>query len=376
MKFVVSSTELLNHLQAVSRVINSKNTLPILDNFLFQLEKKELVITASDLESTMITRIQLENVDGEGSIAVPARILTDSLKEFPEQPLTFNINLDTLAVDINSENGKFSVVGQKGGEYPQIPVIREDKKSSVRLGGEVLMQGISKTLFATADDELRPVMNGIFIELHTDNISFVASDAHKLVRYRRNDITPESEASFILPKKPAGLLKNILGKEKNDVMVEFDDKNAFFTLTNYKLICRLVEGNYPNYAAVIPTNNPNKLTVDRVDFYNSLRRVSVFSNPASNLVKLQLASNQITVSAQDIDFSISAYEKVKCQFDGDSMEIGFKSVFLIEILSNLSSQEVMIELSDPSRAGILVPAEKENENEDVLMLLMPMMINV
>lgn len=376
MKFVVSSTELLNHLQAVSRVINTKNTLPILDNFLFQLEKNELVITASDLESTMITRIHLENVSGEGSIAVPARILTDSLKEFSEQPLTFDINMDTLAVVINSENGKFSVVGQKGGEYPQIPVIREDKKSSVRLNGEVLMQGISKTLFATADDELRPVMNGIFIELHSDSISFVASDAHKLVRYKRTDVSPDSEASFILPKKPAGLLKNVLGREKNDVMLEFDDKNAFFTLTNYKLICRLVEGNYPNYAAVIPANNPNKLTVDRVDFYNSLRRVSVFSNPASNLVKLQLASNQVTVSAQDIDFSISAYEKVKCQFDGDSMEIGFKSVFLIEILSNLSSQEVIIELSDPSRAGILIPAEKENENEDVLMLLMPMMINV
>lgn len=376
MKFVVSSTELLNHLQAVSRVINTKNTLPILDNFLFQLEKNELVITASDLESTMITRIHLENVSGEGSIAVPARILTDSLKEFSEQPLTFDINMDTLAVVINSENGKFSVVGQKGGEYPQMPVIREDKKSSVRLNGEVLMQGISKTLFATADDELRPVMNGIFIELHSDSISFVASDAHKLVRYKRTDVSPDSEASFILPKKPAGLLKNVLGREKNDVMLEFDDKNAFFTLTNYKLICRLVEGNYPNYAAVIPTNNPNKLTVDRVDFYNSLRRVSVFSNPASNLVKLQLASNQVTVSAQDIDFSISAYEKVKCQFDGDSMEIGFKSVFLIEILSNLSSQEVIIELSDPSRAGILIPAEKENENEDVLMLLMPMMINV
>lgn len=376
MKFVVSSTELLNHLQAVSRVINTKNTLPILDNFLFQLEKNELVITASDLESTMITRIHLENVSGEGSIAVPARILTDSLKEFSEQPLTFDINMDTLAVVINSENGKFSVVGQKGGEYPQMPVIREDKKSSVRLNGEVLMQGISKTLFATADDELRPVMNGIFIELHSDSISFVASDAHKLVRYKRTDVSPDSEASFILPKKPAGLLKNVLGREKNDVMLEFDDKNAFFTLTNYKLICRLVEGNYPNYAAVIPANNPNKLTVDRVDFYNSLRRVSVFSNPASNLVKLQLASNQVTVSAQDIDFSISAYEKVKCQFDGDSMEIGFKSVFLIEILSNLSSQEVIIELSDPSRAGILIPAEKENENEDVLMLLMPMMINV
>ena len=376
MKFVVSSTELLNHLQAISRVINTKNTLPILDNFLFHLEKKELTITSSDLESTMITRIQLENVTGEGSIAIPARILTDSLKEFSEQPLTFDINMDTLAVVINSENGKFSVVGQKGGEYPQIPVIREDKKSLVRLNGEILMNGITKTLFATADDELRPVMNGIFIELHADNMTFVASDAHKLVRYKRTDVSSETESSFILPKKPAGLLKNILGREKNDVMLEFDDKNAFFTLTDYKLICRLVEGNYPNYAAVIPTKNPNKLTVDRVDFYNSLRRVSVFSNPASNLVKLQLASNQVTVSAQDIDFSISAYEKVKCQFDGDSMEIGFKSVFLIEILSNLSSQEVIIELSDPSRAGILLPAEKENENEDVLMLLMPMMINV
>jgi DNA polymerase III subunit beta len=376
MKFVVSSTELLNHLQIVGRVINTKNTLPILDNLLFQLEDKDLIITASDLESTMITRIPLENVSGEGSIAIPARILTDSLKEFSEQPLTFDINAETLAIEINSENGKFTAVGQKGSDYPQIPVVRADKKSSVRLKGDALLSGISKTIFATADDELRPVMNGIFIELHTDHLTFVASDAHKLVRYKRTDVSSETESSFILPKKPAGLLKNILSKGKEDVNLEFDDKNAFFSMTNYKVICRLVEGNYPNYAAVIPAKNPNKLIVDRVDFYNSLRRVAVFSNPASNLVKLQLAPNQVTVSAQDIDFSVSGYEKVKCQYDGDPMEIGFKSVFLIEILANLSSQEVQIELSDPSRAGILIPAEKENEEEDILMLLMPMMINV
>lgn len=376
MKFVVSSTELLSHLQIVGRVINTKNTLPILDNLLFQLEDKDLIITASDLESTMITRIPLENVSGEGSVAIPARILTDSLKEFSEQPLTFDINTETLAIEINSENGKFSAVGQKGGDYPQIPVIRADKKSSVRLKGDALLSGISKTIFATADDELRPVMNGIFIELHADHLTFVASDAHKLVRYKRTDVSSETESSFILPKKPAGLLKNILSKGREDVNLEFDDKNAFFSMTNYKVICRLVEGNYPNYAAVIPAKNPNKLIVDRVDFYNSLRRVAVFSNPASNLVKLQLASNQVTVSAQDIDFSVSGYEKVKCQYDGDPMEIGFKSVFLIEILANLSSQEVQIELSDPSRAGILIPAEKENEEEDILMLLMPMMINI
>ncbi len=375
-KFIVSSTELLNHLQVVSRVINSKNTIPILDHFLFQLEKNELVITASDLESTMITSLKLTNVSGEGSIAVPARILTDALKEFSEQPLTFEINPDTLAISLSSENGKFNAIGQRGNDYPQVPVLRDQNKSSVVLSGDLLMQGISKTIFATADDELRPVMNGIFIELHPNNISFVSSDAHKLVRYKRNDVNTESDTSFILPKKPAGLLKNVLGRGKNDVKLEFDDKNAFFTLTNYKLICRLVEGNYPNYSAVIPTNNPNKLSIDRVDFYNSLRRVAVFSNQASNLVKLQLASNQITISAQDIDFSVSAYETIKCQFDGEPMDIGFKSLFLIEILSNLSSQEIIMELSDPSRAGILLPAEKENENEDVLMLLMPMMINV
>jgi DNA polymerase III subunit beta len=375
MKFVVSSTELLGHLQAISRVISSKNTLPILDNFLFNLSGNDLEITASDLESTLITRMKLENASGDGIIALPARILLDTLKEFSVQPLAFDINPDTLAVVITSENGKFNVVGQNGIDFPALPSIRKEKKFTFVINADVLLAGITRTLFATADDELRPVMGGIFIEASTDKITFVASDAHKLVRYQRTDSHADDNASFILPKKPASLLKNILPREEGPVTVDFDDKNAFFNLNDYKVVCRLVEGNYPNYNSVIPKNNPRKVTIDRVEFYNTLKRVSVFSNQASNLVKLQLKGNQVTVSAQDIDFSISAYEKIKCQYEGDDMEIGFKSVFLLEILANISSQDVMIELADPTRAGLFLPAETENESEDLLMLLMPMMIN-
>ena len=375
MKFVVSSSELLGHLQAISRVISSKNTLPILDNFLFNLSGNDLEITASDLESTLITRMKLENTDGDGTIALPARILLDALKEFSVQPLTFDINMESLAVVISSENGKFNVVGQNGIDFPALPSIKKDKKFEFVINADVLLAGISKTVFATADDELRPVMGGIFVETSTDKITFVASDAHKLVRYQRTDAHSDDSASFILPKKPASLLKNILPKEAGPVTVEFDDKNAFFILRNYKVVCRLVEGNYPNYNSVIPKNNPRKITIDRVEFFNTLKRVSVFSNQASNLVKLQLKGNQVLVSAQDIDFSISAYERIKCQYEGDEIEIGFKSVFLVEILSNIGSQDVMIELADPTRAGLFLPVISDNESEDLLMLLMPMMIN-
>jgi DNA polymerase-3 subunit beta len=375
MKFVVSSSELLGHLQAISRVISSKNTLPILDNFLFNLTGNDLEITASDLESTLITRMKLENTDGDGTIALPARILLDTLKEFSVQPLTFDINSDTMAVVISSENGKFNVMGQNGIDFPALPAIKKDKKFSFSINADVLLAGISRTLFATADDELRPVMGGIFVEAATDKITFVASDAHKLVRYSRSDAQADDNASFILPKKPASLLKNILPKEEGPVKVEFDDKNAFFSLSNYKVVCRLVEGNYPNYNSVIPKNNPRKITIDRVEFFNTLKRVSVFSNQASNLVKLQLKGNQVMVSAQDIDFSISAYERIKCQYEGEEIEIGFKSVFLLEILANIGSQDVMIELADPTRAGLFLPVISENEAEDLLMLLMPMMIN-
>ena len=375
MKFVVSSIELLSHLQAVSRVISSRNTLPILDNILFNLQGKKLELTASDLESTLITSMELDNASKSGSIAIPARLLLDTLKEFPDQPLTFDVDTDSMAIVISSENGQFSIIGQNGSDFPQIPVIKEENKASLEIGAGILLSGITNTLFATADDELRPVMNGIFFELSTDEITFVASDAHKLVRYQRSDVKADSNASFILPKKPASLLKNIIGKDSGNVILEFDKKNAHFVLPNYRLVCRLVEGNYPSYNSVIPTDNPNKLIIDRLKFYNALKRVSVFSNQASNLIKIALTGNQVTISAQDIDFSISAYERVPCQFEGDDLEIGFKSVFLVEILQNLQSTDVVMELSDPSRAGILLPLDKENKDEDILMLLMPMMIN-
>jgi len=376
MKFIISSSLLLGHLQAISRVISSKSTLPILDNFLFKISNNELTAIASDLETTLITRINLQNAEGEGNIAIEAKRLLDILKEFPEQPLTFDIDTENLTIDVLSENGKFSLIGTNGLEFPQIPSIKKENVASVKLNSELLLSGINKTLFATANDELRPVMNGIFIELANDEITFVASDSHKLVRYKRKDIKSDIVSSFILPKKPSSILKNILPKETNQITLKFDDKNAFFILSEYELVCRLVEGNYPSYNSVIPVDNPNKLTVDRVDFYNTLKRVSVFSNQASNLVKLEITGNQLTISAQDIDFSISAYERIKCQYEGDEMIIGFKSTFLLEILSILSSTEVLVELSDPARAGILVPNEKENESEDVLMLLMPMMINI
>lgn len=376
MNFVVSSTELLIHLQAVSRVISSKNTLPILENFLFKLENKELTVTASDLETTFITKIKLDNAEGNGTVAIEAKRLNDILKEFPEQPLTFNISDDAQNIDILSEKGKYDLKGQRGDDFPRLHNLDEETVSTITVNSSLLFNGINKAIFATADDELRPVMNGIYIELTDDFMSFVASDAHKLVRYRRSEVKSEVAAAFILPKKPASLLKNILGKVNEDVVIEFDKKNAFFTLSDYKLACRLVEGKYPNYNSVIPTKNPNKLVVDRSELYNSIKRVSVFSNQASNLIKLKITGNQITISAQDVDFSISGIERISCQYEGDDMEIGFKSVFLLEILANLASSEITLELSDPSRAGILHPNDNDNEHEDVLMLLMPMMINV
>jgi len=374
MKFVVSSTELLKHLTAISRVISSKNTLPILDNFLLKLEGKSLLITASDLETTLTTRIELENSAEEGLIAIQAKIMLDTLKEFPEQPLTFNIDPDSLAVEILSANGKFSIVGHNGEDFPVLPKLGENH-NEINLPHDLLLSGINKTLFATADDELRPVMNGIYIELSPEEIAFVASDAHKLVRYKRSDVKYNDVASFILPKKPASLLKNLLPREDSDVKLEFDEKNAFFTLNGFKMVCRLVEGKYPAYNSVIPLNNPNEMVIDRVEFFTTLKRVSVFANQASNLVRLKLTPTELIVSAQDIDFAISAVETIKCEYEGQPMEIGFKSTFLIEILSNLSSGDVKLKLSDPSRAGLLLPAEKELEYEDVLMLLMPMMIN-
>ena len=374
MKFVVSSTELLSRLQSISRVISSKNTLPILDNFLFDLSGNTLTIMASDLESSMRTRINLDNVDGSGKVAIEAKRLTDILKEFPEQPLIFEINQETLGVDIISDNGKFSIVGVNGDEYPEMLKLNEESAVTANIPGAILLKGINKTFFATGDDELRPVMSCIFIQFNENGATFVASDTHKLVKYTNSSVNTGSQASFILPKKPANMLKSVLGKGEQEIKLQFDDKNAYFQLSEYEMICRLQEGQYPNYEAVIPTNNPNRLTISRADFATVLKRVSVFSS-SSNLIKLDIKADQVTVTAQDIDFSISAYEKINAQYEGEDMLIGFKSAFLVDILNAMNTENVVLQMSDPSRAGVIVPLEKESEQEDELMLLIPMMIN-
>lgn len=373
MKFVVSSATLLSHLQAISRVINSKNSLPILDCFLLELDENVLTITAADNETRLETKVEVNSSEGTGSLAINSKNLLDPLRELPDQPLTFDVNDETLEIYIYYHNGKYNFVGLKGDEYPRP---KELKESAIGLNipAETLFNGINRTVFATADDELRPVMNGIYFDITTDDLTFVASDGHKLVRVIHKDVKGDGRSSFILPKKPANLLRSLLPKENGTVDVKFDENNAYITMSNFVMICRFVEGRYPNYNSVIPQNNPNNVTLDRLALLNALKRVSVFSNPASSLVKLQLSEDKIVVSAQDIDFLTSAEEMIPCQYNGNVMNIGFKAVFLIDILNNIPSTDVKLELSDPSRAGIILPAENE-ENEDMLTLLMPMMLN-
>jgi len=373
MKFDVSSTALLSRLQSISKVIASKNTLPILDSFLFNLAGNNLTITASDSETRLVTSVEVMNAQGSGLFAVSAKILLDPLKELPEQPLQFDINDDNLEIFIYFQNGKYNFIGQKGDTYPQQKPLGENA-ISINVDAQKLLNGLGRSLFATADDELRPVMNGVYFDVSADNLTFVASDGHKLVLLKYLSNHSEEKAAFILPKKPANLLRVVLPKEQGTVSVKFDDNNAYFTCANFEMICRLIEGRYPNYNSVIPQDNPYLITIDRVSFLAALKRVSVFSNASSSLVKLHLKDNQMVISAQDIDFSTSAEEIITCQYNGEELSIGFKATYLIDILSNISSEEVVLKLADPSRAGLILPVENE-EDEDLLMLLMPMMLN-
>jgi DNA polymerase-3 subunit beta len=373
MKFVISSTTLSNHLQAISRVINSKNTLPILDCLLFELKDGTLSVTASDSETTMVTKVEVNESDSDGRFAVAAKTILDALKEISEQPLTFEVDMNSLEIKVSYQNGKYSLMGQNADEFP-LSVALGENVVRVEIDAQILLGGINRAVFATADDELRPVMNGIYFDITTDDITMVASDGHKLVRYKTLSTKGSERAAFILPKKPANLVKNLLSKENGKVIIEFDERNATFTLEKFSMSCRLIEGRYPNYNSVIPQNNPYKVTVDRLQLIGALRRVSIFSSQASSLIKLRLQENQIQVSAQDIDFSTSAEETVICQYDGNPMSIGFKSTFLIDILNNIAATDIVVELTDPSRAGVIVPVEQD-ENEDILMLLMPMMLN-
>ncbi|MFY9118070.1 MAG: DNA polymerase III subunit beta [Dysgonamonadaceae bacterium] len=376
MKFVVSSAALYEPLQAISRVINPKSNLPILDCFLLSLEGNKLMLTAADNEVRLETFVEVSNVEGNGKVAINAKNLLDPLRELPNQPLTIDINDETLEVYIYYYNGKYNFVGLKGDEYPQ-PKPLSDSASTVTLDAQVLFEGINRSLFAAADDDFRPVMSGIFFDLTPEDLTFVASDGHKLVRIITKKAKGEADSSFILPKKPANLLKSLLPRESGEVIIKFDENNAYITAPKYTMVCRFVEGRYPNYNSVIPQNNPNHVVLDRLAFLSAMKRVSVFSDPSSSLVKLQFSQDKIVASAQNIDYLTAAEEIIPCNYEGNAMNIGFRSFFLIDILNNIPSTDVRLELSDPSRACIILPEEEEEneENEDMLVLLMPMMLN-
>lgn len=372
MKFLVSSSALLKQLQVLQGALTNSNTLPILDNFLFEVNEKILTITASDLETTITVRMPIESKD-KGIVAIPARLLLDTLKAFPEQPLTFTIDTKKNGIEISSEQGKYRMTGFNGSEFPKTPALEDPKRTTI--GAESLGDAINKSLFATGNDDLRPVMSGIYFELNNDNMRFVATDAHKLVRYTRNDVKTDNGASFIVPKKPLNLLKNVLSTTSADVAVEYNENNASFKFDDTEVVCRLIDGKYPNYDAVIPKKNPNKLVVNRIQFLNSIRRVAIFSNKTTHQVRLHINGSELTVSAEDLDFANEANERLTCSYEGEEMTIGFNSRFLIEMLQNLSSENVVIEMSAPNRAGILLPENPDNPEEDVLMLVMPVMLN-
>lgn len=373
MKFLLSSTTLFTRLQSIGRVINSKSPIPILDCFLFEIKDKVLTITASDSETTLITWLDIIDNDSDASFCINARTLQESMKEIAEQPIEFEINLDNMEITANYQNGHFNIVGQNADEYPIMPINEEDMET-VLFQPEALLSGISHCTFATGNDEIRQVMNGIYFDIQPDGVYFVATDGRKLVRIKNTSIQGNAPSNFILPPKPASLLKNLLPKESNDVKINFNQRNAVIHLESAKLICRLIEGRYPNYNSVIPTQNPYHVTVDRQAFLSTIKRILVFSSQSSALVKLHLEDNKIIVSGQDFDFSTSAEEMLPCSYQGNVINIGFSGTFLVDILNNLVGDNVLIELADPSRAGVLVPVE-QNENEEMLMLLMPMMLN-
>ena len=374
MRFTVSSSALSSKLNMLAKVIGSKNSLPILDCFLFQVANGEMSITASDSDNVIKSTLALTDHDGEGEFCVPNRVILDALKELPEQPLHFDVDAagEAVAIKIVYQNGLYNFTGQSAEEYPRTQSMN-DACTTVSLPTEMLINNISRSLFATASDELRPVMNGIYFDLTADALAIVASDGHKLVRSKNFTIKSESPSAFNLPKKPASLLKNILNKDGDDAIIKFDDRSAEIQFTDGVMRCRLIDGRYPNYNSVIP-NNPNEVTVDRRGLQSALRRVLPFASESSQLIRFHIESGRFEVSSEDIDFSTSAKEQLSCEYNGSPISIGFKGSSLMEILSNLTSDNIIIQLADPSRAGIIVPSEQP-ENEDILMLIMPMLLN-
>lgn len=370
MRFIVSSYQLLKQIQILNGVVSSNNTLPILDNFLFELDKNELKVSASDLETTITSTIKVESSDS-GSMAINARLLLDTLKTFPEQPLTFKVKGEN-AIEIVYEQGECDMAFFDGEEFPK--AVEMESSSTTKIPGHILSTAISKTIFATGNDDLRPAMSGVFFQFSPKNLTFVATDAHKLVKYTRTDIKADKTAEFIVPKKPLNLLRGVLGGTDEEVEIEYNQVNAKVTYENITLVCRLIDGKYPNYESVIPKENPNKLTIDRLSFLNSVKRISIFSSKTTHQVKLKMAGTELNISAEDLDYANKADERLICDYQGSDMEIGFNSRFLSEMLNNLESENVQIEMSLPNRAGILTPIDGNEEGEEIIMLVMPVMV--
>jgi DNA polymerase-3 subunit beta len=372
MKFIVSSNLILKHLQTIGGVIASNNTLPILDNFLFKLEGKSLTILASDLETSMTTKMEVDG-EGEGMAAIPSRLLLDILKSLPDQPVTFLIDPAKHSVELSSDYGKYALSYLDGEEFPKLPELAD--ASSTVVSADLLASAIQKTLFATGNDDLRPVMAGVFFQLTPDGLTFVATDAHKLVRYRRMDAQASQTAEFIMPKKPLNILKSALGTAGSEVTIHYNSTNTRFEFDQISMTCRLIDGKYPNYEAVIPRENPNQLIISRTGFLSSIKRVSLFSNKTTHQIRLKLAGTELNISAEDLDFANKAHERLGCDYNGADLEIGFNSRYLVEMLTNLETDHVRMEMSAPNRAGLLRPVEGTDAGEDVLMLVMPVMLN-
>lgn len=371
MKFIVSSSSLLKQLSSINGVVTTNPVVPILENFLFEIKDSKLTVTASDLQTSMITDIEVEAKE-DGNIAVPAKILIETLKNLPEQPVTFSIDKETYSIEISSDNGRYKLAGENATDFPKIPVV--SNATTVDMSTEVLSSAINNTIFATSGDELRPAMTGVFVNLSDTNTTFVATDGHRLIRYRRVDIVSSEAASIIIPRKALNLLKATLPSDNVPVSVEFNSSNAYFKFNNIKMICRLIDERFPDYENVIPLDNNNDMTIDRLDFLGSLRRIAIYANKTTHQVRLKLTGSELQISAEDLDFSNEANERLSCVHEGEDIEIGFNAKFLVEMLNNISSREITLKFSAPNRAGLITPSDMK-DNEDILMLVMPVMLS-
>jgi len=371
MKFIVNSAYLLKQLSNINGVITTNPVVPILENFLFELEKGALTVTASDLQTSMITELQVESKE-KGSIAVPARILLDTLKNLPEQPVTFSIDESTYSIEIISDNGRYKLSGENATDFPKVPSVSND--FTAEISTEVLARAINNTIFATSNDELRPAMTGVFVNLGDKNSTFVATDGHRLVRYRRADVKSDNGNSIIIPRKALNLLKATLPAENTEVSLNFNMSNAYFKFGSIKMICRLIDERFPDYDNVIPTQNNIQMSIERTDLLGALKRISIYANKTTHQVRLKITGSELQISAEDLDFSNEANERLSCEHDGEDIEIGFNAKFLIEMLTNMDSDKIKLTMSAPNKAGVILPAEKD-KSEDILMLVMPVMLN-